>query len=87
MPLQSEAPRPHGDPLEKEVVKPNKAQRQSDAPAGAARGNPPEGLAETDDHPAGRDSTANGIPAADEAAGDVRRKHYEGSAELVSKID
>ena len=31
MPQQNEPPRPHGDPLEHEIVDNNQAQRQSDA--------------------------------------------------------
>ena len=53
MPEQKEPPRPHGDPLEEEVVErgnadePNPAQRQSDAPAtppvwAVSRSRPPE---------------------------------------------
>lgn len=30
---QKERPRPHGDPLERDIVEDNRAQRQSDAPA------------------------------------------------------
>jgi multidrug resistance protein, MATE family len=35
MPQQNEPPRPHGDPLEREIVENNQAQRQSDAPGDA----------------------------------------------------
>jgi hypothetical protein len=35
MPQQNEPPRPHGDPLEHEIVEDNQAQRQSDAPGDA----------------------------------------------------
>lgn len=81
MPEQSERPRPHGDPLEQEIVEPNPAQRQSDATDDvvAQRG--------VEQPTAGVDSTANGISAADEADGERRRKLYEGGAELVSRID
>jgi MATE family multidrug resistance protein len=82
MPEQNEPPRPHGDPLEREIVEPNPAQRQSDAP-----GDSPEGLTGHTDRSGGRGSTANGIPASDEDAGPARRKHYDDGAELVSKID
>lgn len=82
MPEQTEPPRPHGDPLEEEVVPTeNPAQRQSDATddASAVRG-----VEETTD---GTGSDANGIPASDERAGDARRKRYDDGAELVSRID
>ena len=87
MPEQNEAPRPHGDPLEKEIVEPNQAQRQSDAPGDAVAGDRPEGLQGDNDRQGGRGSTANGIPASDEDDGLTRRKQYEGGAGLVSKID
>jgi hypothetical protein len=83
MPEQSERPRPHGDPLEDEVVKTeNPAQRQSDATddASSVRG----GEETTTD---GTGSDANGIPASDERDGAARRKRYEDGAELVSRID
>jgi hypothetical protein len=87
MPEQSEAPRPHGDPLEREVVEENQAQRQSDAPGDAVAGERPDGLREENDRSGGRGSTANGIPASDEDGGEARRRLYDGGAELVSKID
>jgi hypothetical protein len=83
MPEQSEAPRPHGDPLEREIVEDNPAQRQSDVVA--AEG--PEGFREESDRIGGKGSTANGIPAGDEADGGARRRAYDSGAELVSKID
>jgi MATE family multidrug resistance protein len=82
MPEQNDAPRPHGDPLKHEIVEPNQAQRQSDAPSDPGRRGEPEEPA------AGPRSTANGIPASDEDEGAARRRRYEeGGAELVSKID
>jgi hypothetical protein len=35
MPQQNEPPRPHGDPLEREIVENNQTQRQNDAPGDA----------------------------------------------------
>jgi hypothetical protein len=91
MPEQNEPPRPHGDPLEREIVEENKAQRQSDAPADAVAGERPEELlganVAANDRADGRGSDANGAPAFDEAEGARRRKLYEDGAELVSKID
>ena len=82
MPEQTEPPRPHGDPLEAEVVPTeNPAQRHSDAPddASAVRG--------VEETTAGTGSDANGIPASDEREGEARRKRYDDGAELVSRID
>jgi MATE family multidrug resistance protein len=81
MPEQNEPPRPHGDPLEEEIVEPNQAQRQSDAApdAGGVRGR--------EEPTAGTRSSANGTSAADDADGETRRKRYDDGAELVSKID
>ncbi len=79
---QKEAPRPHGDPLEREIVEPNPAQRQSDAPDDVVGQQPGR-----EEPTAGVNSTANGIPASDEADGEQRRRLYNGGAELVSKID
>lgn len=82
MPEQTEPPRPHGDPLEEEVVSTeNPAQRQSDATddAAAVRG--------VEEPSAGIQSDANGIPASDERGDEARRKRYEDGAELVSRID
>ena len=69
MPEQTEPPRPHGDPLEEEVVPTeNPAQRQSDATddASAVRG--------VEETTAATGSDANGIPASDEREGEARRK-------------
>ena len=82
MPEQTEPPRPHGDPLEAEVVPTeNPAQRQSNATddASAVRG--------VEETTAGTGSDANGIPASDERDGAARRKRYDDGAELVSRID
>ena len=82
MPEQTEPPRPHGDPLEEEVVPTeNPAQRQSDATndASAVRG--------VEETTGGTASDANGIPASDERDGAARRKRYDDGAELVSRID
>jgi hypothetical protein len=79
---QKEPPRPHGDPLEREIVESNPAQRQSDATDDAVAQGPG-----TEEPTAGVRSTANGIPASDEEEGKRRRKLYEGGADLVSKID
>ena len=82
MPEQNERPRPHGDPLEREIVEPNPAQRQSDV-ADDAVGQFPEREAPTAD----TSSTANGVPASDEDDGARRRKQYEDGADFVSRID
>ena len=87
MPEQNEAPRPHGDPLEHEIVEPNRAQRQSDAPGDRVAGIRPEEVRGENYRSGGRGSTANGVPASDEDDGRKRRKHYDQGAELVSKID
>jgi MATE family multidrug resistance protein len=104
---QKEPPRPHGDPLEDELLnrnretgktvdsgtgvresldrggidEPNAAQRQSDAPNDAVA------LGGVEQPTDGINSTANGIPELDEAAGEERRKLYDRGAEFVSKID
>jgi hypothetical protein len=78
---QKEQPRPHGDPLKEEIVEPNRAQRESDAAPDAAA---ERGFEEPTE---GTRSTANGIPAGDEADGVLRRKRYDEGAELVSRID
>ena len=44
MPEQKEAPRPHGDPLEREIVEDNPAQRQSDAASDAVAADRPEAV-------------------------------------------
>jgi hypothetical protein len=86
MPEQKEPPRPHGDPLEDEVIdrahvdEPNPAQRQSDATNDATS------LGGVEQPTAGTTSDANGIPV-DEADGAKRKKQYGEGAELVSRID
>jgi hypothetical protein len=87
MPEQKQAPRPHGDPLEREIVEDNPAQRQSDAPGDVVAADRPEAFREETDRSGGKGSTANGIPAADEDDGAARRKAHDAGAELVSKID
>ena len=82
MPEQNEPPRPHGDPLEREIVEPNPAQRFSDAAEDVVGQQPGR-----EQPAAGTTSTANGIPASDEDDGAARRKRYDDGAELVSKID
>jgi len=84
MPEQKDPPRPHGDPLEDEVVNSrddNPAQRQSDATDDAAS------LDGVEEPTIGTRSDANGISAADEADGAKRKKQYDQGAELVSRID
>ena len=87
MPEQKEPPRPHGDPLDEEVISergevdPNAAQRQSDAASDATA------LGGVEQPTAGTTSDANGISAADEADGAKRKKQYGEGAELVSRID
>jgi hypothetical protein len=82
MPEQTEPPRPHGDPLEEELVPTeNPAQRQSDATDDASSMRGVEGPT------AGTASDASGIPASDERESEARRKRYDDGAELVSRID
>jgi hypothetical protein len=89
MPEQHEPPRPHGDPLEEEVVnsdrgsldEPNPAQRQTDATGDAVS------LGGVEQPTIGTTSDANGISASDEADGAARKKRYDDGAELVSRID
>ena len=85
MPEQKEPPRPHGDPLEEEVVngsdESNPAQRQSDATGDAVS------LGGVEEPTRGTTSDANGISAGDEADGAKRKKQYGDGAELVSRID
>ena len=60
MPEQKQPPRPHGDPLEEEIVnndESNPAQRQSDAPGDAVS------LGGVEEPTAGTTSDANGISA------------------------
>jgi hypothetical protein len=80
MPQENERPRPHGDPLEAEIVEPNQAQRQSDAPADVV------GTDMVEDVNDGG-STANGVPQYDDDAGEQRKKLYDNGATLVSRID
>ena len=85
MPEQNEPPRPHGDPLEGEMLtdrgEANAAQRQSDASDDASS------LRRVEQPTAGTTSDANGIPAGDEVDGSKRKKQYEDGIELVSRID
>ncbi|MCA1559740.1 MAG: hypothetical protein LC804_05545 [Acidobacteria bacterium] len=80
---ENEKPRPHGDPLD-DASEGNQAQRQSDATPDAV--GDVVGREESD-REGGRGSSANGVPAFDEDAGEERRKLYEKSATLVSRID
>ena len=77
---ESEAPRPHGDPLEGEIAEQNQAQRQSDAPADVV------GADWVEDAPEGG-STANGVTQSSDEDGERRKKLYEQGATLVSRID
>jgi hypothetical protein len=88
MPEQKEPPRPHGDPLEEEVLsergnldEPNPAQRQSNPPGDAPS------LGGVEEPTSGTASDANGIGAGDDADGAKRKKQYGEGAELVSRID
>ena len=87
---ENERPRPHGDPL-RENVEDNAAQRQSDAPgpdANPTAGERLDDLTGASDRAGGRGSSANGIPAFDEAGGEERRHQYkDNDAGLVSGID
>ena len=65
----------------------NTAQRQSEAPPDARGAGGQGGIVETSDREGGGGSSANGVPAADEADGERRRKLYEQGATLVSRID
>jgi MATE family multidrug resistance protein len=84
---QHERPRPHGDPLRDEMVEPNRAQRQSDAPGDVSSGDRRQGISGEHDRAEGQGSTANGIPASDEDDGKTRRRQYSEGAEIVSRID
>jgi hypothetical protein len=91
MAQQDEQPRPHGDPLRDEVERnsnpeENRAQRDSDAPPDASM-EPTGDISRMSDRGEGQGSDANGVPAFDEAAGDLRKKQYESGAEIVSRID
>lgn len=84
---QHERPRPHGDPLRNETVEPNRTQQQSDAPGDVSSGDRRQDIGGEHDRAEGRGSSANGIPAADEDAGETRRRQYSEGAEIVSRID
>ena len=64
----------------------NNAQRQSDATPDAVGEGGGEAF-ENSDREGGRGSTANGVPAFDEAEGEERRRLYKEGARLVSKTD
>ena len=86
---QIDRPRPHGDPLQDEVVEnreENRAQRDSDAPPDATVESGRDRF-DNSDRANGRGSDANGIPEFDEAEGERRRKLYDEGADLVSRID
>lgn len=80
MPKESDRPRPHGDPLEDEIVEPDRSQRQTDAPADVVGSDVVE-------DPTGTGSTSNGVPADDETDGNRRRDQDNDGAGLVSRID
>ena len=63
----------------------NRAQARSDA-APDASGEPRGDRLNNSDRADGQGSDANGIPAFDEADGDLRKKQYRDGAVLVSKI-
>ncbi len=86
MPEQNERPRPHGDPLE-EVVDTADSHEGVGAGAAPASGEPRGDRLHSSDRADGRGSDANGIPAFDEADGEMRKKLYRDGAVLVSKID
>jgi hypothetical protein len=77
---ESENPRARRDRLDDEL-EPNPAQRQTDAVPDVTS------APYVEEPAAGISSTANGIPAFDEADGEIRKKLYEKGAELVSRID
>ena len=83
---ERERPRPHGDPL-RNVVEENQAQQQSDAPPDASIEAGRGGIVQETDRDDPRGSTANGIPAFDEDAGEERRRQYAEGASLVSETD
>ena len=74
------------DSADRGNVEENPAQRQSDAPADAVAERDGD-LVETSDRADGAGSTANGVPAAEDADGERRRKLYQQGATLVSRID
>ena len=63
----------------------NRAQRDSDAAPDAFSEAP--GSRVDSERSDGRGSDANGVPAFDEADGEIRKKLYRDGAELVSRID
>lgn len=87
---KNEPPRPHGDPL-RDNVEDNPAQRQSDAPGPDTNPTVNDRFGDmtgANDRAGGRGSSANGVPAFDEASGDERRRQYkDNDADLVSGID
>jgi hypothetical protein len=103
MPEQKEPPRPHGDPMEDEVMADRGPSTGSGPSRASSRGgsadeanaaqrqsdatNDASSLGGVEQPTAGTTSDANGISAADEADGAKRKKLYEGGAELVSRID
>ena len=64
----------------------NRAQADSDAPSDASEDARGDRL-NNSDRADGQGSDANGIPAFDEADGDLRKKLYRDGAVLVSRID
>lgn len=83
MPEQKERPRPHGDPLQREIVEPNPGQQQTDATDDVVA-DQQAGIEERAD---AVQSTANGVPEGDEDEGAIRRKLYKEGATPVSRID
>lgn len=90
MPEEKEPPRPHGDKLgvgnsgnRRNDPEENMGQAQSDAPPDAVGA----GGGEESDRDGGRGSDANGVPAFDEADGELRKRQYRDGAELVSGLD
>lgn len=87
---EKERPRPHGDPL-RDNVEDNAAQRQSDAPGSDANPTVDDRFGDAtgaNDRAGGRGSSANGVPAFDEAGGGERRRQYnDNDADLVSRLD
>ena len=51
MPQESERPRPHGDPLEDEIVEPEGVQREPDAPPDSVRSDVVDGVPEFERRP------------------------------------
>ncbi len=84
---ERERPRPHGDPLRREVTEENRAQRDSDAPPDSGIGGRPDDVTGSSDRAGGRGSSANGVPSFDEDSGRKRREQYDEGADLVSGLD